>query len=643
MNSDTHSPELAVSAKLKAPYVGLRPYEERERVLFFGRDQEATALEDEILGSALTVLFAPSGAGKSSLLRARVIPALNELEARVVFFDDWIAAPVPAIRRAVAEALGPEIAGEGEKSLLDLARAVHRKTGKGLVVILDQFEQFFLRHVDQIDALGAEIGALSRSGPDAHVVLSLREEYLGRLDAFREHLLTVAQARHRLSALSGDAARGAIEDPLELFQGQIEGALVETLLQHLRAEGATAGLVEDAGASEGVSLPFLQIVCSHLWDAAAGEPARRITASLYERLGKRRGIVQAYVREAMRDLEGAERLDLARALNLLAPKAGVKMAYPIDVLASQIGLDRARVDALMGYLEGRRIVRRREGGIAELFHDAFTDVLRGFIEEELDAAAEAARENERRAEEKRERRAARKRSFQRRLVGVGLVAMVVVGVFLGMLWRQKRELDGRRAALSDALDKRECNAIMSEVRALLHQADKPPRLIERLAKPSKEALLKDLFDRLKDKRDAAAECPGPRRFAGDIDVQSPISLRYNDKADGEEPGEKGPARRIQAQVIRDLWQRLAARLWEERQIQIVSRLAVVADDDVPAGSFVLRVNDRIVIRRSIPPAQGKIAILAWNPPTALEREVEDVLKQVVEASGAREASPANVR
>lgn len=371
-----------------APYIGLRPYTEGESALFFGREKEATELADKILSAPITVLYGLSGVGKSSLLRARVIDAVRALEARVVYIQDWMDDPVPQLRRRVAAELGPKITGSGDSSLFELARALNGATQEGLVLVLDQFEQFFLRHGDRADALGEELGALARLGPDAHVVLSLREEYLGRLDSLRGHLLTIPQAQHRLAPLSGDAAREAIRGPLRAFQASIEDTLVEALLADLREQGEEAGTNPAATSNEGISLPFLQIVCLHLWETTAAATEHRIAMVDYERLGGRDGVVQAYVSGVTKKLEGAERLEAARILDRLAPKEGVKMAYPEDVLPGQLGIDVARVGTILNRLEEKRIVHRREG-VVEVYHDAFTKVLRGFIQEQLDAAKKA--------------------------------------------------------------------------------------------------------------------------------------------------------------------------------------------------------------------------------------------------------------
>src|SRR5215475_8661407 len=171
------------------PYVGLRPYRRGEGDLIFGRRADAQLLRNKLLSAPLTLLYAPSGVGKTSVLAALVIPALSgtgeptdEDAAAVIYFEQWeVARPLASLKAQVA-ALGP--AGlDGNTELAPLLNAVvqggRRQT---LVLILDQFEQFLIRHPEQIEALGRELGSAVRLARRCHIVLSLREEFLGSLE-----------------------------------------------------------------------------------------------------------------------------------------------------------------------------------------------------------------------------------------------------------------------------------------------------------------------------------------------------------------------------------------------------------------------------------------------------------------------------
>lgn len=586
----------------KAPYIGLRPYEESEKDIFFGRAEEAAVLVNKIFNIPLVALFAPSGAGKSSILRTLIIPGLRELDAKVIYFDEWISDPIPALRQAVAEGLGQANAAGGEKSLLDMVQAANKESEQSVVVVLDQFEQFFLHFPNKVGDMGREIGALARSGADAHVVLALREEHLGSLELFHDSMLTVTQSRYRLGPLAEKGAREAIEEPLKQFGGSIEPGLVDTLIRDLPEQGEGG-----AGAAGAVSLPILQIVCKHLWEASlAREPKGQLTTALYQSLGGKEGVVDDYVRKVMQKLDRDEKRDMSRVLDLLAPKAGVKMPYPIDVLALRVHLEPARVEALVAHLETERIVRRRESGrVVELFHDAFIAVLREFIDEQ-------------------KARSRRLKVILRAATVAGMIAAVVAGL---VLWKISDE-NRRVKTLLAAAKSEECAKIEQGTRELRGMAGREASIWQRMAGWPEEKVLPALMDALEKNATNAAVCPAPRRPAGalgELAFGSAISIHYNDELKAEGQGARAS---IQVAVVRDLWKRLADRLWEEKQVRLPPTIDVVQDTKLPAGQFAIRVDDRIVVRAQIPPTSGQVAIFSQNPPIEMDGELKVLEERV---------------
>lgn len=382
--SSTPPPPIAVQ-----PYIGLRPYEEADKAFFFGRNRDASLLVNKILAFPLTVLIAPSGVGKTSLLKVLVIPELRDPETLVVYVDKWLASPIQGIRRKVSRSLGKEAEGDEDRSLRELVGEANRDE-KTVILILDQAEQLFIRHGGQIDAFGKEIGALLRSGADIHLVISLREEYLAGLDALRSHLLTIRQSTYRLVRLDGEDARNAIEKPVKEppFEGEVESGLADELLKDLRASEGSVGVSEINAGSPGIDLPFLQIVCTTLWKAAGSGVNRRLSLSLYKKLGERGGIVQAFVEEIIQKLGSGQHAGAAKILDLLAPSIGVKMSYPVEVLEKQAwenwNIPSAQVQGILQALEDGKLIRRRESGkVVELWHDAFSQVLRPWIDQAL--------------------------------------------------------------------------------------------------------------------------------------------------------------------------------------------------------------------------------------------------------------------
>ena len=191
-----------------APYVGMRPFEKTEQAIFFGRNRDAAHLRDKVFSSRLTVLYGTSGVGKSSILRALLIPYLEDEEARVIYFKDWSGDnPIKALQAELikeADKLGIPDPGAGSPTLAELVRLLIMADKKTVVLILDQFEEFFT-HGHSSETLRRELGALVRLPDlDVRVLLSLREEHLAALEPLKAEVLNLFQSNFRLEPLNPD-------------------------------------------------------------------------------------------------------------------------------------------------------------------------------------------------------------------------------------------------------------------------------------------------------------------------------------------------------------------------------------------------------------------------------------------------------
>ncbi len=75
---------------LVCPYVGLQPYEPQEHEYFFGRSRERRLIAANLYANAVSILYGSSGVGKTSILRAGVVPDLQgRTNTAVVYFNDW--------------------------------------------------------------------------------------------------------------------------------------------------------------------------------------------------------------------------------------------------------------------------------------------------------------------------------------------------------------------------------------------------------------------------------------------------------------------------------------------------------------------------------------------------------------------------
>src|SRR5262249_25965949 len=146
------------------------------------------------LASRLTVLYGPSGVGKSSLLRAGVVRSLRKLgesePLAVAYFSSWAGDPTPGIEEAARGALAGAFGGDPGDVPGDLPDRLEAWTGAlrcDLCLVFDQFEEHFLYHEDGglRDVLPELV---TRLGLRVNVVLGVREDELAKLDVFKAQI-----------------------------------------------------------------------------------------------------------------------------------------------------------------------------------------------------------------------------------------------------------------------------------------------------------------------------------------------------------------------------------------------------------------------------------------------------------------------
>ena len=418
-----------------SPFVGMRPFEPEERDRFFGRERDARYLCDKILTARLTILYAQSGLGKSSLLKALVIPHLQESTAIVTYFDAWRQDdPTAAIKHLLAceaSELGVASPSAGAPSLVQLARLIDSVDHRSVVVVLDQFEELLISRGPRLDTFKKELAALVRAEDlDLQIVLALREEFIAALEPFRQDILTLFQSTYRLEPLDRASVRQAIEEPAKAFGRPCEKdpdlvAAIIADLERRQREKSADGKVTASGygtvTSESVELPILQLVCSELWNAS--EEQLQLTLALYKEMGGAEGIIERYVRAVMPPPGQDE--TTARLLQFLAPDSGYKQSFSCEELSQHTDLSSEIVLAELRRLAGARILRTRSFRGDERFelqHDAFAEVLWPW----RDAVLDRLRNEKRIADENRARQQRRKQRIT--AAAVMVLCMLAAGL-----------------------------------------------------------------------------------------------------------------------------------------------------------------------------------------------------------------------
>ncbi len=349
------------------PYKFLDYYETKDAAIFFGRHQETQTLSALIHAHRLVLLYGASGVGKTSLLLAGAVPRLKQVEPPYeTIYVRALEDPSVVIRRIVLRRL-PKVDLPQDSSLVDFLDAAIKHIGHVLVIILDQFEEFFIRLGPQIRAAFIdELGKLydAREVP-VKVVLSLREDWLATVSELEQRIPEVFRTRMRLSPLTREQAHQAIIAPVEQLGVGYETTLVERLLNDLiGSEGAL------------VLPPQLQLVCSALYDNL-GVGENLITLNSYIQLGGVRGVLQQYLEDELTRFERNQRKWSTGVLEELVTSQGTKAVKSADELAEMLGIDISEVIPVLEKLVRSRLLRALEYGDGrtayELAHEYLID------------------------------------------------------------------------------------------------------------------------------------------------------------------------------------------------------------------------------------------------------------------------------
>jgi len=381
---------------LAAPYKGLAPYSEADAAWFFGRDAEQELIIANLTSSRLTLVFGASGVGKSSLLSAGVGHRLRE-QARenlrgagaphlaVVVFSSWRDDPLASLTQCVQGAIRqawdaeapPAGAGSGtsvvptpRRPLVETLRSGADLVDGELLIILDQFEEYFLYHPDDDSdrpgSFAAEFPrAVTGAGVRASFLISIREDALAKLDRFEGRIPNLFDNYLRIEHLDRAAARAAIEQPVQQYNRlhveptgaqpvTIEPALVDALLDQTRIGRVRVGetghgalkSIEPSRATERefIETPYLQLVVSRVWDADVvfgHERPPTLRLATLERLGGAERIVRTHLDATMAAL-APHQLDIAaQVFGYLVTPSGTKIAHSVADLAVYAGLAEA--------------------------------------------------------------------------------------------------------------------------------------------------------------------------------------------------------------------------------------------------------------------------------------------------------------
>jgi hypothetical protein len=293
----------------RSPYPGLQSFTERDASVFFGREAEVKALWERIRSRHLLAVIGPSGVGKTSFLRAGVIPARPE------GWEAVHATPGANPGLGLARSLTPALTGDAE-TMSDLLGGVAElgqsgEAGRALsalgrwrgrhgeaLLVVDQFEELFTLNPPEAQQRFAVLLGRLASEADVHVLLSIRDDFLIRCSD-HEPLAPVFSELTPLTALSREGLGRALVEPAKKRSYRFEdAALVEEMVDSV--EGVRG------------ALPLLAFAVSRLWEKRDRE-RKLLTRQAYEEIGGVAGALAQHAEAAM-DTIGPARQGIVREI-----------------------------------------------------------------------------------------------------------------------------------------------------------------------------------------------------------------------------------------------------------------------------------------------------------------------------------------
>ncbi|MFI0821202.1 hypothetical protein ACH4TX_45625 [Streptomyces sp. NPDC021098] len=346
--------EAAEQDDAEPPYQGLARFELRDHDRFFGREELVADLRELMRKHRLTAVVGASGSGKSSLLRAGLIPALQHAapeEERPAAIRIFTPGAHPA--RTHAERLTPKD-GDGDT-----------------VVVVDQFEETFTLCADPAErtAFTDLLRAACEPGSRLRVIIAVRADFLGRCAEHRGLGAALRTATLLVGPMSPAELREAIVKPAAAAGLIVERALTARLIE---------GVTDEPGG-----LPLLSHVLLETWRRRRG---RALTETAYEAAGGLHGAIARTAERAYAELT-PERAGIARLvlLRLITPGEGAQdTRRPVD--RSELDTIAAPEDLslVLEQLTSARLITQDEDAV-DLAHEALISGwprLRGWVEED---------------------------------------------------------------------------------------------------------------------------------------------------------------------------------------------------------------------------------------------------------------------
>jgi len=397
------------------PYVGLRPFEADENLLFFGRDVQTLELLQRLHEHRFVAVVGGSGSGKSSLIRAGLIPALKggflieDSRTWVVYTMKPGQSAMFNLARTLLSEINPEVTPseikafvtkikrEGTRAITQALVTLKEKGTTNFFLLVDQFEELFrlssesndgAKKTDAIDFVNTILALSKQSDLSFYVVLTMRSDFIGDCAEFRDLPEAMNKSQYLVPRLTRQQLKTVIEGPSKLYGKKFDPTLTSRLINDLEK-------VKD-------ELPLVQHALMRMWNHEVQVDQNGvIDFQDYQAVGGIENALSNHAEEALMGMDASEKniaKELFQALTAV-DENGRKIRRPLlfSDLQSLTGASKEQLNHIIDqFIKDQRsflIVQTTSNGddkVIDISHESLIrqwGTLHKWVEEEAESAS----------------------------------------------------------------------------------------------------------------------------------------------------------------------------------------------------------------------------------------------------------------
>ena len=399
----------------KNPFPGLRAFKDSENHLFFGREEHVSDVLAKLDNNHFVAVVGTSGTGKSSLIKAGVLPAITGNKAKLD--EDWLivsanpgSSPIKNLSASICNAKGivpDENKTEFNKKLIDLmsgsslglvqAMRPVLKANTKLLILIDQFEEVFRFADQELESAKSEydqfvkliVETIRQRDVPIYAILTLRSDFLGDCVAFEGLPEAINDGHYLVPRMNNVQMKRAITGPIDYAAGKISPRLIQHIANDL--------------SENPDQLPILQHAMMRCWNywkknEVAGQP---MDLKHFEAIGDLNKALSTHADEAFDDLDESQQLLAEKIFKCLTTKKtdnrGIRRPQSLGSLVKITKRSKEEIIACLAPFQkvGRSFIlpgvelEPTESTIYDISHESLMrgwDRLKNWVDEEMESA-----------------------------------------------------------------------------------------------------------------------------------------------------------------------------------------------------------------------------------------------------------------